>query len=212
MPKGQKKHAQFNTSTDPRPINNFIRGKTGIVEMAGYQHNGIAAVKHQSAANWNHHCLEGAPEGTYENLDNRFRPEAPIDEDLMDEVVLRIMEDFKTIRDVVVINNDGDGTTTTGRLVAVFEGKYFPKEEGCAREARIAKTQKDINEGFVTASLIPDCLVRKLCRAFDAAGYEYVLGPAEGEASVVAQYRYGIFDFCIMSSEDVDERALMLYH
>ena len=83
----------------------------------------------------------------------------------------------------------------SGRLVAVFEGKYYPKEEGCAREKRNAGLQEEITNGFSSGSLIPDCLVRALARNFDRLGFEYIIGPAEGEATVVAQYNCGLFDF-----------------
>ena len=83
----------------------------------------------------------------------------------------------------------------SGRLVGVFEGKYFPKEEGCARAKRNAAIQEEITSGFSSGSLIPDCLVRALARNFDRLGFEYIIGPAEGEATVVAQYNCGLFDF-----------------
>lgn len=59
---------------------------------------------------------------------------------------------FEVYRDKVVIKN-ADGTTT-GRLVAAFEFIYFPKEQGCARATRVNKTQKEINDGFTSASLL----------------------------------------------------------
>ena len=208
--KGAKSHNQFGTSRIPVPINNFIRGKNGLIEMAGIQHNAVSTiVKNDAAAPWNYHGLEGAAYGVYENFDERFHPESPIDAHVLEDVVNKIVSDYEKYRDQVVIDN-GDGTSS-GRLVAVFEFIYFPKELGCARHSRVMKTQQEINEGFVSGSLIPDCLVRALCREMDRKGYEYVVGLAEGEATVVAQYNYGVFQFCIMSSEDVDARGLMLW-
>ena len=77
MPKGTKSHNQFNTSQSPVPINEFIRGENGIIEMAGTQHNAVpTSVRNDAAASWNYHCLEGAAAGAYANLDDRFNPES----------------------------------------------------------------------------------------------------------------------------------------
>ena len=210
LPKGAKAHNQFGTSKNPVPINTFIRGKHGIIEMAGIMHNAVSSsVRNDTAVPWNYHCLEGAAEGLYKNLDERFHPESRIDAIALQVVVDKVISDFETIRaQVVTVDLDG---TTSGDLEAAFEGYYKPKEEGCARRSRIANTQKGILEGFVSGSLIPDCLVRAVCHAMDKKGYKYVIGLAEGEATVVAQYNCGVFQFCIMSSEDVDARGLMLW-
>ena len=80
--------------------------------------------------------MEGAAAGTYENLDDRFNPESIIDDDILQDVVQKIVVAFEVYRDKVVIKY-ADGTTT-GRLVAAFEFIYFPKlrariEQGCTR-------------------------------------------------------------------------------
>ena len=201
-----KSHYTFNTSKTPGALNDVLKGKNGIIELAGIMHNAVSSnVKHDGAMQWNYHALEGVPEGTFDNMDDRFFPDSIIEDHLLESVVDKITSQFVHYPNAFV-QSDG-----SGRLVGVFEGKYFPKEEGCAREKRNAGLQEEITNGFSSGSLIPDCLVRALARNFDRLGFEYIIGPAEGEATVVAQYNCGLFDFAIMTSEDSDARALMLW-
>ena len=93
--KGAKSHNQFGTSRIPVPINNFIRGNNGLLEMAGIQHNAVSMiVKNDAAAPWNYHCLEGADEGLHENLDDHFHPESPILAHVLQEVVNKFISDY----------------------------------------------------------------------------------------------------------------------
>ena len=95
LPKGAKAHNQFGTSKNPVPINNFIRGKNGLIEMAGMMHNAVSLIiRNDAAAPWNHHCLEGADEGLHENLDDRFHPESPILAHVLQEVVNKFISDY----------------------------------------------------------------------------------------------------------------------
>ena len=58
-----------------------------------------------------------------------------------------------------VVTDGEDHKTSAGRLVGVFEGFFYPKENVPIRKSRDESIQKSIDNNAFSAQSIPDCLV-----------------------------------------------------
>lgn len=141
-----KSHTWMGTSQDPIYLNGLIRGMWLIIEMAGWFHTALCRVRHEMVKLWQYHCLEGRP-GVFRGDEELLR-ESRIDPAWVESVAEEVCNKFRDIWNVVTDN----GKSSTGKCVAVFEGRYEPKESGVARKGRDATVQKMLDDGTFSAA------------------------------------------------------------
>ena len=209
MAKGKKSHSFWNTSTDISRLNTLVRDKIVFVELAGWMHDSLIAVRTDQVKPWMFHCIEGRigkftvprPE------DELLLKSSPIDPAWVKNAAMCVVQKFQNLLDVVT---DG-GTCEKARCVGLFEGLFRPKEGPMApaRAERDERVQKSINQNtFTAAAAVPDCLVRETMRMFAERHWEFTYY-FEGEASAVAQF--GVAHFALITSDDVDARFMLFY-
>ena len=133
-----KSHYWLGTSQNVGYLNEKIRNKWVIVELAGFLHESLRVVRHEATKPWVFHCLEGRPAGKFAAGpgDEALLSDdgCPIDPAWLEGAADFVVKKFKVFVDVVT----DFGKSSTGLCVGIFEGRYGPKEEGVARAKRDA--------------------------------------------------------------------------
>ena len=209
MVNGKKSHYCLNTSTEISRLNALVRGKIVVVELAGWMHDALIKVQKDQVKPWMFHCMEGRSDKFKVPLpeDKELLTSSPIDPAWIQAATAVVIQKVQELIEIVT----DSGACPLARVLGILEGPFGPKEgpHAPARASRDASVQASINSNnFTRAQSVPDCMVREIMREFLKRGWEYTYY-YEGEATAVAQF--GIADYCLITSDDVDARYMLFY-